>query len=100
MSTFVFAYRSPKGFAPGSADTVAAWQAWFEQMQANLIDRGNPIFARQSLGNCGSDTVLGGYTMISADDLPAAVALAKGSPILSIGGGVDVGELASVNAAV
>ena len=99
MPTFVFAYRSPSGYA-GSADTAAAWNAWFEHMHANLIDRGNPIFARQSLGNCGTDTVLGGYTLISADDLPAAVALAKGSPILSVGGGVEVGELTQVGAAV
>jgi hypothetical protein len=97
MSTFVFAYRTPEGYA-GSADTAAAWTAWFADLDAKLIDRGNPVVGRQSLGNCGTDTLLGGYTLISAEDLASAVAVARGCPILAAGGGVEVGELAPVNA--
>jgi hypothetical protein len=40
---------------------------------------------------------LGGYTLVTADDLEAAVALAKGHPLLRQGGGVEVGELTVLN---
>jgi hypothetical protein len=96
MSTFVLTHRAPKNYT-GSAENMAAWNAWFERLGANLIDRGNPIFARQSLGNCGSDTVLGGYTLISANDMEAAITLTNGCPMLAEGGGVEVGELTLLN---
>jgi hypothetical protein len=37
--------------------------------------------------------VLGGYSLITAADLEAAVILGKGCPFLENGGGVEVGEL-------
>jgi hypothetical protein len=49
------------------------------------------------LGNNGPDTTLGGYTLICADDLEGAVALAKGHPLLHQGGGVEVGEFTILN---
>lgn len=93
MPTFVFAYRAPKDYTPGSAETMAAWTAWFENMGAQLQDYGNPVFARQTVGDTGDETVLGGYSIISADDLESAVTLAKGCPMVGAGGGVEVGEL-------
>ncbi len=97
MATFLIANRPPKNYR-GSADAMAAWNAWFERLGANLVDHGNPVFERRMLGNRGSDTVLGGYTLVTADDLAAAVALAEGCPILESGGVVEVGELTPVNA--
>jgi hypothetical protein len=60
------------------------------------VDRGNPAFERSTLGNCGADTPLGGYTLVTADDLAAAVVLAEGCPLLQEGGGVEIGELVPV----
>jgi len=94
MSKFLFAYRVSQNYTPGSADTMAAWSAWFEQLGANVVDPGKPVFERIALGNSAADTVLGGYSLITADDLDAAVALAEGCPGLQEGGGVEVGELA------
>ena len=96
MATFVIVNRAPKQYTP-SADALAAFNAWFEQLGANLVDRGNPVFDRRALGNTGADTTLGGYTLIHADDLEAAIALAKGHPLLQQGGGVEVGELTVLN---
>lgn len=93
MSTFLFAYRAPKNYTPGHPDAMAAWNKWFESMGANLLDVGNPVFERSTLGNCAADTVLGGYSLVTAEDLEAAVALAKGCPFLENGGGIEVGEL-------
>jgi hypothetical protein len=92
MSTYLFAFRAPKGYQPGP-DTMSPWQAWFEGLGPNIADTGNPIFARSSVGNTGGETELGGYTLITADSLDAAVALAGGCPLVGNGGGVEVGEI-------
>jgi hypothetical protein len=92
MSTYLFSFRSPRGYAP-SADSMGPWQSWFEGLGASIADAGNPIFDRSSVGNTGDDTQLGGYTLITADSLDAAVALAGGCPLVGRGGGVEVGEI-------
>jgi hypothetical protein len=51
------------------------------------------------LGHCGAGTRPGGYSLISVDDLEAAVALAKGCPALAEGAGVQVGLLTDVGPA-
>jgi hypothetical protein len=93
MPTFLFSYRTPKTFTPGSPDTVAAWTAWFEGMGANLVDAGKPVAGRRTLGKCPPDTLQGGYSLVTADDIEAAVELAEGCPGLRDGFGVEVGEL-------
>jgi hypothetical protein len=97
MPTFVFTYRMPRDYVPGGAETMAAWTAWFDSMGENLADRGNPVFESTDLGNCGYRTQLGGYSFVTAEDLESAVALAKGSPALAAGGGVEVGAVTVLN---
>ena len=96
MTTFLFSYRMPKGFVPGRPGAVAAWTAWFEEMGTSVIDRGNPVFESAVLGLHGSDTQLGGYSLITAEDLDSALAMAKGCPALTEGGGVEVGVITEV----
>jgi len=97
MAKFVFSYRMPKAYVPGRPDAVAAWSAWFQEMGASVTDRGNPVFESATLGHCGEGTALGGYSMITADDLDAALALAKGCPALEAGGGVEVGVITELS---
>jgi hypothetical protein len=97
MSTFVFTYRLPKTYTGGSPEVMALWNGWFESMGANLVDRGNPVFTRTTLGNCESEGQLAGYSLVIAHDLEAAATLAKGCPALQQGGGVEVGELTLLN---
>ena len=96
MTTFLFSYRMPKGFVPGGPDAVAAWTGWFEKMGASVIDRGNPVFESASLGLCGDNTRLGGYSLITAEDLDTALSLAKDCPALAEGAGVEVGVITEV----
>ena len=96
MATYVFSYRNPKGYAP-SPETRAQWFDWFAGMGDALVNIGQPVSNRSSLGNCDSDTTeLGGYTVVSAPDLQAALAIAKGCPHLDRDGGVEIGELADL----
>jgi hypothetical protein len=96
MPTYLITNRAPEGYV-GAADAMTAWNAWFDRLADNLADRGNPVFARSIVGNCGPDTELGGYTLITADNLDAAVALARDCPMIAAGGGVEVGELTLLN---
>jgi hypothetical protein len=96
MPTYLITNRVPEGFT-GSPDAFGAWTSWFSELGDHLEDRGNPAFTRAALGNCGAGTVLGGYTLISAEDLDAAVALAQTHPLMTRGGGVEVGELTLLN---
>ena len=94
MSTYLFTFRAPLHYAP-SADTFDAWSTWQFGLGARLKDRGNPAFAAAALGASVADTTLGGYSLIRAASLDAAVALARGCPLLTHGGGVEIGELNS-----
>jgi hypothetical protein len=97
MSTFVFVYRTPKDYV-GSPDAIAVWNAWFDSLGGGLVDRGNPVFTREVVGVSGDATMLGGYSLVTADDMEAAVGLAKGCPAMEDGGGVEVGELTILHA--
>ena len=94
MTTYLLAYRAPKGYEPGGDDAMEAWNAFFQTLDGHVVDAGNPVFTRTEVGNCGSDLgPLGGYSVIEAEDLEAAATLAKGCPFLAVGGGVEVGEI-------
>lgn len=96
MATYVFSYRNPNGYVP-TEQTRAQWMAWFEGMGDALVDIGKPVGERSSLGNCDSATTeLGGYSLIDAPDLEAALAIAERCPHLNGHGGVEVGELVEV----
>jgi hypothetical protein len=92
-------YRMPVGYVPGGPETMAAWAAWFDSLGHGLSDRGNPVSESADVGNCGEETRLGGYSFVTAEDMESAVALAKGSPALRAGGGVEVGAVTALNLA-
>jgi len=97
VPTYLIVNRPPADYRP-SPDLMTKWTDWFDRLASALVDRGNPVFTWQVIGDTPSTTVLGGYTLISADDLPAAVALASTCPVLGEGGAVEVGELVVFNA--
>lgn len=77
------------------AKVMAAWGRWFDELGDAVVDGGNPLGPIQTIESSGSVTDSGevsGYSVISAGDLSEAVARAKGCPILSDGGTVEVGE--------
>jgi hypothetical protein len=99
MPSFVFTYRTEPGTAR-TPETTAAWRSWFDSMGDHLAALGKPGIESATVGNCGPGTQLGGYSLITADDLEAALALAKGCPALARGGGVEVAQLGEIPAPV
>jgi hypothetical protein len=76
----------------------AAWGAWFGALGAAVVDGGNPVGAAKSISPGGSvadggQAGLTGYSILSADDLDAAVALAQDCPLLDSGGSIQVYEI-------
>jgi hypothetical protein len=94
MASFVFTYWVPKDYQPGSPGSVAAWTDWFASLGDGLADTGHAVVQSAALGNVGAGTRLGGYSIVTADDLDAAMGLATGCPALGMGAGVEVGQLA------
>jgi hypothetical protein len=95
MATFIFTYRVPHDYALGRPDAASAWSDWFASMGDGLLDIGKPVAQAAALG-AAAGTRLGGYSLVTADDLDAALVLAKGCPALAIGGVVEVGALAEI----
>ena len=80
------------------AKAMAAWGEWFTSLGAAVVDGGAPVGAATTLAADGATSAGGGanpvsgYSVITASDLDAAVALAKGCPILQAGGSIEVAE--------
>jgi hypothetical protein len=97
VAKYLFSYQQPRDYVPGTdPDAIAAWQGFFEGMADRVVDPGQPVFEASAIGDVGESTKLGGYSVVDADSLDDAVALAKGCPTLRNGGGVQVGELTEV----
>jgi hypothetical protein len=80
------------------ARAMAAWGEWMGGLGAALVDGGNPVVQTATVAPDGSSSPGGGpnpvtgFSVVSANDLDAAVALVAGCPILASGGSVEVGE--------
>ena len=101
MAKYLLLYSG--GSMPASAAEQQAilkdWEGWFGKLGKALADGGNPFTPKaKTIGNDGkvSDGTIGapasGYSVIEADSLDAAVALAKGCPVLKGGAKITVYE--------
>ncbi len=93
MAEFVFTYRVPQNYVPGGAETRTAWQSWFDGIGRNLIDNGKPVIASAAVGACDGGVRIGGYSVIEAADMDAAIEIARACPSMDSGGGVEVGAV-------
>jgi hypothetical protein len=96
MAEFIFTYRTPADYTLGTPDGIAAWNAWFRGMGSQVRDVGKPVFNRATVGDGADGALLGGYSLVTADNLDEALTLAKGCPIVAVGGGVEVGGFAEM----
>ena len=83
------------------AAVMAAWDKWFADLGSALKDGGNPTTpAAKQIGTDGSVSDVAapasGYTIISADSLDEATALAKGCPVLAGGSSITIVETFAV----
>jgi len=104
LATYLVVYKGG-GPMPETAEaqeaSMNAWMSWFGGLGAAVIDSGNPFSVSAGIAANGSVTQgassgLTGYSLLAADSLAAATEMAKGCPILSADGSVDVYEAFSV----
>jgi hypothetical protein len=101
MSNYVFAYSGGKGVSEDEDERnaqYARWGRWFDELGPAIVDGGAAMGPAKTVGSGGSvadggSLGLTGYSVISADSLDAAADLARGCPVLEIGGAVDVYEV-------
>jgi hypothetical protein len=100
MPNYLLAYhggKMPESQA-AQAQVMAAWTKWFEGMGPNVVDGGNPVGKAKTIASNGAVSDGGGanpvsgYSVIKADSLDKAVAIAKGCPVLLGGGSIQVCE--------
>jgi hypothetical protein len=92
MSNFVFTYLAGQGPASPekSAESMAAWQAWLEDLGDAAVNPGTAFTASKTVSadsvSDGSGPVpLMGFTIVKADSLEAALDMAKSCPFLEMG---------------
>ncbi len=103
MARYVLVYTGG-GMAATEAEqqaVMAAWGTWMGGLGPALVDGGNPFGPSASVASDGAvgdhgPSRLTGYSILEADGLAAATDLAKGCPILSAGGAVEVYETLEV----
>jgi hypothetical protein len=101
MPKYVLAYHGGSAMPDSEAEQAAimeAWGAWFVGMGEAVVDGGNPIGQTKTITSDGAASDGGGanpitgYSLISAADMDAALALAGTCPTLAAGGNVEVAE--------
>src|SRR4051812_1651881 len=103
MPNFVLIYRGGR-MAETEAEreqVTAGGGPWFGSLGEAVVDGGNPFSSSSEVAPDGkvsepAASGLGGYSVVAADDLSAAVAIGKGCPLLSSGGTVEVYETVPV----
>lgn len=80
-----------------STSPQLGWGQWFGEVGSAVVDGAAAMGTAKTVGPGGSvsdggSRGLTGYSIVSADSLDSAVELAKGCPVLEIGGAVDVYE--------
>lgn len=109
MKEFLLIFRGdylnvPAGTAEDAKAITQKWMDWISGIasEGNLVNRGNRLENSGRVLKAGVTTdgpfceikeIVGGYSVIRADSLDEAEKMAKGCPIFSIGGSVEVREI-------
>lgn len=113
MKDYLFVFRSDHGNMPEvTPDEARAetkrWMDWIGGIAAQnkLVDRGNRLDSSGKVLKGGGVVTngpfieikesIGGYTLVKAESYDEAVELAKGCPILTAGGNVEIREISKL----
>lgn len=109
VAKYLFIYRNPaEPTAPPSPEEMQAflglWGDWFQKFGAAIVDGGDALKGTGRVLNPSgvvsdgpyveAKEVIGGFSVIQADDYEGAVAAARECPISKIGGAIEIREFA------
>lgn len=99
MPKFIFAYHGGKKPETQEAGerAMGQWRDWMSKHSAALVDPGNPVgksttVSASGVADNGGSNPLSGYSIVEANDIDAAVAIAKECPILDPGT-IEIAEI-------
>jgi hypothetical protein len=103
MPTYLVTYHGgggPPTSPEAQAQMMAAFQAWAASVGDNMIDPGAPLGPSKVVTSDGvtdgaATGKLGGYTLITAGSLDAAVKAVQDHPFVGRGGALQVSEAVS-----
>lgn len=92
MSNYIIAYRGSKKPATpedGQAQ-MARWQAWVADLGDAMVNPGTPCMnsktvSANSVVDSDPETALTGYSIVEAQNMEAALEMAKSCPFLEMG---------------
>jgi hypothetical protein len=105
MSKFLVTYHGDTG-TPDSPEAQKqvhdAFQAWAGSVGPAMLDPGAPLIGVKTVTETGvtegpADGPPGGYTLLEANDLNAAVKLVRDHPFVGRGGSLQVSEAANLD---
>lgn len=91
MGKYVYIYYAGDQAGEATAESTAAWGAWFGELGDKLMDGGNPFDdGGKAVEKTGVSTIENfpatGYTIVKADSMDEATKLAEGCPLLKLDG--------------
>ena len=100
MTQFIMTYLG--GDHPSSPEEqqehMAQYRAWLSGLGEAAVSPANPLKGTKTVNPDGSvtgasTTGMSGYTIVEAENMEAALSIAKECPFLAIGGSLEVSEL-------
>ncbi len=100
MTQFIITYLG--GNPPSSPDEgkqhMQKYMGWLASLGDAAVSPMNPLKNTSTINSDGSvttggSTTMSGYTIIKADSMDAALAIAKACPFLDVDGSLEVSEL-------
>lgn len=112
MAKYLFVYRdsAEEQEAPSPEEMqqfLAMWQDWFKKFEGAILDGGDALLPTGRVLKADgvvtdgpyveAKEILGGYSVVQADDYEAALTIAKECPIAQVGGTIELREFAGYN---
>jgi hypothetical protein len=103
MPTFLITYHGATEMPPSPEareQMMSAFMSWAGSVGDNMKDPGSPLGPSRVVTSAGdkdgqAEGSIGGYTVINADSLDAAVSAVRSHPFLGRGGTLQVSEAVS-----
>jgi len=100
LSNYIIAYhggRKPESPEEG-AKHMAKWKAWVGGLGDAVVNPGTPlgkskIVSSSGVSDDGGPNAMSGFSIVKADNMDAALEMAKGCPFLELGGTLEVAEV-------
>ena len=98
MSKFVFVFRGGTPDSPEAGRRLMAdWNTWLTDLGDAVADPGAAVGMSTLVDPAGNEVAakdaVSGYMIVEAPDAQAATAYAKASPILPLGGSIEIAPI-------